>query len=87
MARSGLRAATARKKRKKPRRTEMSRMRGTPLNADQIDYKDVALLQRMTTAQGKLFSRKRSGLDAKAQRALAMAVKRARFLALMPFVS
>jgi small subunit ribosomal protein S18 len=86
MARSGLRP-TVKKKRKKTRRMEPGRVRGTPMNADQIDYKDIPLLQRMTTAQGKLFSRKRSGLDAKAQRALSLAVKRARFMALMPFVS
>ena len=51
-----------------------------------IDYKDINLLQRMVTRQGRLFSRKRSGACAKCQRKLKVAVKRARFLALLPFV-
>ncbi len=51
-----------------------------------IDYKDVNSLQKLVTGQGKLFSRKRSGNCAKCQRMVARAVKRARFMALMPFV-
>jgi small subunit ribosomal protein S18 len=51
-----------------------------------IDYKDVNSLQKLVTGQGKLFSRKRSGNCAKCQRQVARAVKRARFMALMPFV-
>ncbi len=51
-----------------------------------IDYKDVAGLKRFVTSQGKLMSRKRTGLSAAAQRALAVAVKRARFMALLPYV-
>ena len=52
-----------------------------------IDYKDVGTLQKLVTSQGKLFSRKRSGNCAKCQRKVARAVKRARFMALMPFVA
>jgi len=52
----------------------------------EIDYKDVMTLQKLCTPQGKLFSRKRSGNCAKHQRKLKTAVKRARFLALMPYV-
>ncbi len=51
-----------------------------------IDYKDVPLLQKLVTAQGKLLSRKRSGNCAGCQRKTAVALKRARFMALMPFV-
>jgi len=51
-----------------------------------IDYKDVAALKRLVTSQGKLMSRKRTGLSAAAQRALAVAVKRARFMGLLPYV-
>jgi small subunit ribosomal protein S18 len=51
-----------------------------------IDYKDVPGLKRFVTAQGKLMSRKRTGLSAAAQRALAAAVKRARFMALLSYV-
>lgn len=50
-----------------------------------VDYKDVTGLKRFVTSQGKLMSRKRTGLSAAAQRALADAVKRARFMGLMPY--
>ena len=52
---------------------------------DQVDYKDVDTLKRLCTAQGKLFSRKRSGNCAKHQRSVKRAVKRARIMALLPF--
>jgi len=87
MARSGLRSAVSKKKRKKARRPEIGRVRGPKIEPAELDYKNIPLLQRLTTAQGKLFSRKRSGLDAKGQRTLASAIKRARFMALMPFVT
>ena len=51
-----------------------------------VDYKNVAALQKLTTTQGKLFSRKRSGNCAKHQRMAQRAIKRARVLALMPFI-
>jgi small subunit ribosomal protein S18 len=54
--------------------------------ADAIDYKDTQSLQKLTTGQGKLFSRKRSGNCAKHQRMAKGALKRARFIALMPYV-
>jgi small subunit ribosomal protein S18 len=53
---------------------------------EDIDYKDIATLQKYTTAQGKIFSRKRSRNCAKHQRILKRAIKRARFLALLPYV-
>ena len=52
----------------------------------EIDYKDVPTLSKLTTAQGKLFSRKRSGNCAKHQRSARRAIKRARYMALMPYV-
>ena len=52
---------------------------------DEVDYKDVDTLKRLCTAQGKLFSRKRSGNCAKHQRSVKRAVKRARIMALLPF--
>ncbi|HEY1190834.1 MAG TPA: 30S ribosomal protein S18 [Gemmata sp.] len=51
-----------------------------------IDYKDAAGLRKFLTGQAKLMSRKRTGLSAAAQRALAVAVKRARFMGLLPYV-
>ncbi len=50
-----------------------------------IDYKDVATLKRYTTEVGKIVGRKKSGLCAKHQRAVTAAIKRSRFMALMPF--
>jgi small subunit ribosomal protein S18 len=54
---------------------------------ESLDYKNVYVLRRMVTSQGKLFSRVRSNLHAKHQRQLRQAVLRARLLALLPFVS
>lgn len=51
-----------------------------------VDYKDVTNLKKLMTSQGKLFGRKRSGLCAAYQRAVAQAVKRARFMGLLPYV-
>lgn len=51
-----------------------------------VDYKDVPALKKLMTSQGKMFSRKRSGLCATYQRAIATAVKRARFMGLLPYV-
>lgn len=51
-----------------------------------VDYKDVSSLKKLMSGQGKLFSRKRSGLCAAYQRAVSTAVKRARFMALLPYV-
>lgn len=52
-----------------------------------VDYKDVATLKKMCDGQGKLFSRRRSGNCAAFQRAAGAAVKRARFMALLPYVA
>lgn len=51
-----------------------------------IDYKDVKLLQRYVSSVGKIESRKRTGASMKHQRMLAKALKRARHMALLPFV-
>jgi small subunit ribosomal protein S18 len=53
---------------------------------DLIDYKDVKLLQRFLSSYGKIESRKRTGTCMKHQRRLAVALKRARHIALLPFV-
>ena len=52
-----------------------------------IDYKDVKLLSRFITERGKMVPSRISCVCAKHQRQLAKATKRARFLALLPFVS
>lgn len=74
-------------KKKRPRRSDMGRFRAIQVKPEEIDYKNVALLQRLVSAQGKMFGRKRTGLSASMQRLLALELKRSRFLALMPFVS
>lgn len=55
-------------------------------NIEYIDYKDVKLLQKYLTGIGKIEPRKRSGASMKHQRILAKALKRARHMALLPFV-
>lgn len=50
-----------------------------------IDYKDVKRLERFITERGKIISRRSSGNCAKHQRMVARAIKRARFLALLPY--
>ena len=48
-----------------------------------IDYKNISLLQKFLTDRGKMVSRRVSGISAKGQRALSIAVKRARYLGLL----
>ncbi|MFH0853179.1 MAG: 30S ribosomal protein S18 [bacterium] len=50
-----------------------------------IDYKDIRLLQRFTSSYAKIVPRRRSGTCLKHQRRLALSIKRARFMALIPF--
>ncbi len=52
-----------------------------------IDYKDVKMLQRYITEQGKIIPRRITGTRSKYQRELAIAIKRARHMALMPYVT
>ncbi|MBP6866464.1 MAG: 30S ribosomal protein S18 [Candidatus Pacebacteria bacterium] len=52
-----------------------------------IDYKDIDILKRFLNPSGKILSHKRTGVTSKNQRALATAIKRARFLGLLPFVA
>ena len=54
---------------------------------DPIDYKDVDLLKKLITERGKILPRRLTGLTAKQQRDLTNAVKRARIVALLPFVN
>jgi small subunit ribosomal protein S18 len=54
--------------------------------APKIDYKDVRLLQRYVSERGKIVPARISAVSAKKQRELAQAIKRARFLGLMPYV-
>ena len=52
-----------------------------------IDYKDVDILKKFLNPHARMISRKRTGVSAKHQRQVAHAVKHARFMGLLPFVS
>jgi len=56
-------------------------------NLTRIDYKEVELLKKFTSSQAKIVDPQHTGVCAKHQRALAQAIKRARFMGLLPFVS
>ncbi len=56
-------------------------------NIKHIDYKDTEILRKFLNPNGKILSHKRTGITSKNQRALANAVKNARFLGLLPFVA
>ncbi len=49
-----------------------------------IDYKNISFLQKFVTERGKMVSRRFSGVSAKEQRLLSVAIKRARYLGLLP---
>ncbi len=56
-------------------------------NSKRIDYKEVELIGRFVSSQGKIIDPRHTGVCAKHQRMLAQAVKRARIMALLPFVN
>jgi len=58
----------------------------TRINSETIDYKDLLLLRRFISDRGKVRSRRVTGLSRQHQRELALAVKRARELAMLPYV-
>ncbi|MBL8988911.1 MAG: 30S ribosomal protein S18 [Gemmatimonadales bacterium] len=51
-----------------------------------VDYKDEKLLSRFLTERGKILPRRLSGVTARHQRQIAVAIKRARYLALLPYI-
>jgi small subunit ribosomal protein S18 len=52
-----------------------------------IDYKDLDLLSKLTNRQGKIVGRRKTGCTAVSQHAVTLAVKRARYMALLPYVA
>ena len=71
------------------RRPFMRRRKSCPFsgkNAPKIDYKDTGLLQRFVSERGKMVPSRITAVSAKKQRELSRAVKRARFLALLPYM-
>jgi small subunit ribosomal protein S18 len=55
-------------------------------NAPKIDYKDIKLLQRFVSERGKIVPSRITAVSTKRQRELAQAIKRARFLGLLPYM-
>ncbi|MGD9538893.1 MAG: 30S ribosomal protein S18 [Alphaproteobacteria bacterium] len=73
-----------------PRRPFFRRRKSCPFSgtgAPVIDYKDVRLLQRFLSERGKIVPSRITAVSAKKQRELARAIKRARHLALLPYVT
>src|ERR1035437_6677176 len=72
------------------RRTFFKRRKTCPFKGDNavpIDYKDIRLLSRYISERGKIVASRITAVSQKAQRQLAREIKRARFLALLPYVS
>jgi small subunit ribosomal protein S18 len=67
-------------------RAAIYRKKSNPLKGKTIDYKDTKMLGYYITERGKIVPSRISGVSTKDQRQLAMAIKRARHLGLMPFV-
>ncbi|MCX6716801.1 MAG: 30S ribosomal protein S18 [Candidatus Taylorbacteria bacterium] len=59
----------------------------TKNNINHIDYKDTEILKKFLNPHSRILNRKKTGVCAKSQRQLATAVKRARFMGLLPYVS
>lgn len=71
------------------RRTFHRRRKTCPFSGDaapKIDYKDIKLLSRFISERGKIVPSRITAVSAKKQRELARAIKRARFLGLLPYV-
>ncbi len=56
-------------------------------NIKHIDYKDTELLRKFLNPHARILSKKRTGLTAKNQRSLANAIKRSRFMGLLPYIA
>jgi len=79
-------AKDKRNRKKNFKKVRERRCRFTRLGVEFVDWKDTATLQRLCTGQGKLLGRKRSGSSASFQRKVSQAVKRARYMGLMPYI-
>ncbi len=56
-------------------------------NIKHIDYKDVEILKKFLNPHGRMLAKKRTGITAKNQRKLSEAIKRSRYMGLLPYVS
>ena len=87
MARQNRRGRAPRRPRNQGIRTQQGSERYRVSDIEYVDYKDVELLKRFLNEQGKLLPRRITGVTAKFQRQLTRAVKRARHVALIPYVA
>lgn len=78
---------------RKKAKTKVKTVRKDPLFVDgerprpmYVDYKNIELLKKLVNRHGKIVSRRKTGCTAVSQHAVSKAVKRARFMALMPYV-
>lgn len=72
-----------------PKKMNFRRRKTCPFShphSPKIDYKDVRLLQKYVSEKGRMVPRRITSVSAKAQRELAKAIKRARFLGLLPYI-
>ena len=69
----------------RPRVTKVTRTSAS--GTTYVDYKDTETLKKVVSANGKILSRRRTGVSAMEQRMIARAVKRARYMALIPYVA
>ncbi len=86
MARKRIMKKRPSKRKSKSRFREQAKCRFCRGKIKEVDYKEVGTLDKLTTHQGKMLSRKRSGNCAHHQRSTKKAIKRARFVALLPYV-
>ena len=59
---------------------------GAPPRPMYVDYKDLDLLSKLTNRHGRIVSRRKTGCHAASQHAISRAIKRARFLGLLPYI-
>jgi len=71
---------------KKPNKRDPIYIQGRAPRPMYVDYKDLDLLTKLTNRHGRIVSRRKSGCHAASQHAVAKAIKRARFMALLPYV-
>lgn len=72
---------------RKRRFSEQAKCRFCRMKIREVDYKEISVLEKLITHHGKMFSRKRSGNCAFHQRSCKRALKRARFIGLIPYVT
>ena len=65
----------------------MEREENTPTTPRFVDYKDVAYLRQFTNAHARIHNNRRTKVSSKRQREIAKAIKRARFMALLPYIA